>query len=167
MVSLLTHICVTRPQWVKLRQVINMDVIINRITESPGAPMVSQINDNSTDCSTVYSGQQQRIIKRLHLCLCAGNPAILDYVWLLFCILSYVAPVHSLPSCWWLASFLLNMGVHIKTHLPLVPHIHVREPGQHWFRLWLVARFFIPWWRHVIETLSILGEKPQLTRIFP
>ena len=25
------------------------------------------------------------------------------------------------------------------THLPLVPHICISEPGQHWFRWWLVA----------------------------
>ena len=28
---------------------------------------------------------------------------------------------------------------HVKTYLPLVPHICVSESGQHWFRLWRVA----------------------------
>ena len=38
---------------------------------------------------------------------------------------------HTLPE--W-----VKYGVSL-THLPLVPHVCVREQGQHWFRYWLVT----------------------------
>ena len=73
MVSLQTHICVTRPQWVKLLVFPSLILLWCHIIV-----MASQITGNWAVCSTECPGYQQRTYQSSALlALCEGNPLVL------------------------------------------------------------------------------------------
>ena len=81
MVSLPMHICVARPQWVKLGDPgiyasVNWDIIVSHYNDVVMSAMASQFTSLTIVYSVVYSGRDQRKHQSSATGLCAGNSSV-------------------------------------------------------------------------------------------